>query len=466
MAGLDSVLSCLDLNLDASVERLRDLLRIPSISTDPAYAADVRRAAEWLAKDLSAIGFSARVAEAKGHPMVVAHHDGAGESAPHVLFYGHYDVQPVDPVDLWDRDPFDPQVLTRDDGSQIITGRGAADDKGQLMTFVEACRAYIAETGSLPCRVTIFLEGEEESGSPSLLPFLDENRDELSADIALVCDTGMWDRDTPAISTGLRGLVGEEVVLKAADMDLHSGSFGGAAANPITILARILGQLHDENGRVTIPGFYDGVAEVPAEIRRMWDGLGFDEAEFLGAVGLSVPAGERDRSVLEKLWARPTAEINGIEGGYTGRGFKTVLPAQASAKVSFRLVGDQDPVSVRENFRRFVTERLPADVSAEFHEHGGSPGIQLPFDSPAVATAREALSDEWPKPAVLIGMGGSIPVVGEFQRRLGMPSLLVGFGLDDDRIHSPNEKYEMSSFAKGQRSWARVLAALGQKGVS
>lgn len=466
MAGLDSVLSCLDLNLDASVERLRDLLRIPSISTDPAYAADVRRAAEWLAKDLSAIGFSARVAEAKGHPMVVAHHDGAGESAPHVLFYGHYDVQPVDPVDLWDRDPFDPQILTRDDGSQIITGRGAADDKGQLMTFVEACRAYIAETGSLPCRVTIFLEGEEESGSPSLLPFLDENRDELSADIALVCDTGMWDRDTPAISTGLRGLVGEEVVLKAADMDLHSGSFGGAAANPITILARILGQLHDENGRVTIPGFYDGVAEVPAEIRRMWDGLGFDEAEFLGAVGLSVPAGERDRSVLEKLWARPTAEINGIEGGYTGRGFKTVLPAQARAKVSFRLVGDQDPVSVRENFRRFVTERLPADVSAEFHEHGGSPGIQLPFDSPAVATAREALSDEWPKPAVLIGMGGSIPVVGEFQRRLGMPSLLVGFGLDDDRIHSPNEKYEMSSFAKGQRSWARVLAALGQKGVS
>ncbi len=466
MAGLDSVLSCLDLNLDASVERLRELLRIPSISTDPAYSADVRRAAQWLEGDLSAIGFRARVAEAKGHPMVVAHHDGAGPDAPHVLFYGHYDVQPVDPVDLWDRDPFDPQVVTRDDGSRIITGRGAADDKGQLMTFVEACRAYIVETGSLPCRVTIFLEGEEESGSPSLVPFMDANREELSADVALVCDTGMWDKDTPAISTGLRGLVGEEIVLKAADMDLHSGSFGGAAANPITLLARILGQIHDETGRVTIPGFYDGVSEVPADIRRMWDGLGFDEGEFLGAVGLSVPAGERDRSVLEKLWARPTAEINGIEGGYTGRGFKTVLPAQARAKVSFRLVGDQDPAAVRENFRRFVTERLPVDVSAEFHEHGGSPGIQLPFDSPAVATAREALSDEWPKPAVLIGMGGSIPVVGEFQRRLGMPSLLIGFGLDDDRIHSPNEKYEMTSFAKGQRSWARVLAALGQKGVS
>ncbi|RIY00726.1 dipeptidase [Aureimonas flava] len=464
MADLDSVLACLDLNLDRSVERLQDLLRIPSISTDPAYAPECRRAAEWLAGDLEAIGFRARVAETAGHPMVVARREGPAGS-PHVLFYGHYDVQPVDPLDLWDADPFDPKVAAMPDGTRRITGRGSADDKGQLMTFVEACRAFIAETGGLPCSVTIFLEGEEESGSPSLLPFLDANRQELTADVALICDTNMWDRETPAISTGLRGLVGEEVTIRAASMDLHSGYFGGAAANPIRVLARILADLHDEEGRVTLPGFYDGVPDLPEDVRRVWDELPFSEQEFLGSVGLSVPAGERGRSVLEQTWSRPTAEVNGIEGGYTGKGFKTVIAAEAQAKVSFRLVFDQDPAAIRESFRAFVRERLPADCTAKFHEHGGSPAIQLPFDSPVLQTAREALSDEWPKPAVMIGMGGSIPVVGEFKRRLGMPSLLIGFGLGDDRIHSPNEKYEMTSFAKGQRSWARVLAALGEKGT-
>ncbi|WP_279482779.1 dipeptidase [Aureimonas sp. SK2] len=464
MADLDSVLACLDLNLDRSVERLQDLLRIPSISTDPAYAAECRRAAEWLTGDLSAIGFEARVAETAGHPMVVAHRKGP-KGSPHVLFYGHYDVQPVDPLDLWDADPFDPKVVAMPDGTRRITGRGSADDKGQLMTFVEACRAYIAETSGLPCSVTIFLEGEEESGSPSLLPFLDANRDELTADVALICDTNMWDRETPAISTGLRGLVGEEVTIKAASMDLHSGYFGGAAANPIRVLAKILADLHDADGRVTLPGFYDGVPDLPEDVRRVWNELPFSEEAFLGSVGLSVPAGEKGRSVLEQTWSRPTAEVNGIEGGYTGKGFKTVIAAEAHAKVSFRLVFDQDPAKIRESFRAFVRERLPADCSVEFHEHGGSPAIQLPFDSPVLQTAREALSDEWPKPAVMIGMGGSIPVVGEFKRRLGMPSLLIGFGLGDDRIHSPNEKYEMTSFAKGQRSWARVLAALGEKGT-
>ncbi|WP_152046416.1 dipeptidase [Aureimonas psammosilenae] len=465
MADLDSVLGCLDLNLDRSVERLKDLLRIPSISTDPAYAADCRRCADWLAGDLDAIGFKARVADSAGHPMVIAHHDGAGPNAPHVLFYGHYDVQPVDPVELWDTDPFEPTVRQMPDGTSRITGRGSADDKGQLMTFVEACRAYIAETGSLPCRVTIFLEGEEESGSPSLLPFMDANKAELSADIALVCDTNMWDRETPAISTGLRGLVGEEVTIRCADKDLHSGYFGGAATNPIHVLSRILADLHDADGRVTLPGFYDGVPELPEEVREIWKGLNFDEAAFLGQAGLTTSSGEKGRSVLEQTWSRPTAEVNGISGGYTGKGFKTVIAAEASAKVSFRLVFDQDPAKIRESFRRFVSERLPTDAKVEFHEHGGSPAIQLPFDSPALTAAREALSDEWPKAAVMIGMGGSIPVVGEFKRRLGMGSLLIGFGLGDDRIHSPNEKYEMTSFAKGQRSWARVLDALGRKGV-
>ena len=463
--SLEQVLATIDTNLDASVERLKELLRIPSISTDPAYADACRKAAEWLVADLSGLGFRVALHDTPGHPMVVAHHDGAGADAPHVLFYGHYDVQPVDPIALWDTDPFDPQVKRMDDGSSRIVGRGSADDKGQLMTFVEACRAYIGQTGSLPCRVTLFLEGEEESGSPSLLPFMDAHKAELSADVALVCDTNMWNRDTPAISTGLRGLVGEEVTIHAASMDLHSGYYGGAAANPIHVLAKILADLHDTEGRVTLPGFYDGVPELPEDIRTLWNGLDFSQAEFLGGVGLSVPAGEKGRSVLEQTWSRPTAEVNGIEGGYTGKGFKTVIPASARAKVSFRLVFDQDPAAIRSSFRSFVEQRLPADCRAEFHEHGGSGAIQLPFDSPMLEAARRALSDEWPNPAVMIGMGGSIPVVGEFKRRLGMQSLLIGFGLGDDRIHSPNEKYEMSSFHKGQRSWARVLAALSGKGV-
>lgn len=459
MAALAPVLDALNNNLDRSLERLFDLLRIKSISTDPAFKADVRRAAEWLVADLKTIGFDAGLRDTPGHPMVVAHHDGPA-GAPHLLFYGHYDVQPVDPLELWHDDPFAPAVKTGDKGTRIITGRGSADDKGQLMTFVEACRAWKEVHGSLPCRITILFEGEEESGSPSLKPFLEAHSEELKADFALVCDTSMWDAETPAICVGLRGLVGEEVVIHAANRDLHSGEFGGAAANPIRILAKVLADIHDENGRVTIPGFYDGVEETPRQILESWSKLGETAESFLGEVGLSVPAGEKGRSVLELVWARPTAEFNGISGGYEGKGFKTVIAAQASAKVSFRLVHKQDPAKIREAFRAFVQERIPADCSVEFHPHGGSPGIQLSYDSPFLVKAKDALTDEWGKPALTLAMGGSIPIVGDFQKFLGMESLMVGFGLSDDRIHSPNEKYELSSFHKGQRSWARILDAL------
>ena len=461
MTSIAPVLNALDANLDASLERLYGLLRIPSISTDPAYAAECRRAAEWLVADLKTIGFEASVRDTPGHPMVVAHHDGPAGS-PHVLFYGHYDVQPVDPLNLWENDPFEPTLKEVSPGRKIITGRGSADDKGQLMTFVEACRAYKQAHGQLPCKVSILFEGEEESGSPSLKPFLEANAKELKADFALVCDTGMWDRDTPAISTALRGLVGEEITVKAADRDLHSGSYGGAAANPIRILAKVLAAIHDDNGRVTIPGFYDGVEETPSQILQQWESLGLTAEEFLGEIGLSIPSGEKGRSVLELVWARPTAEFNGITGGYTGKGFKTVIAAEASSKVSFRLVHKQDPIKIRDAFRKFVRARIPADCSVEFDGHGGSPAIQLSYDSPFLSKAKAALSDEWPKPAVMIAMGGSIPIVGDFQTYLGMESLLVGFGLDDDRIHSPNEKYELSSFHKGQRSWARILDALAR----
>ncbi|KQY12607.1 dipeptidase [Rhizobium sp. Root482] len=460
MTDTASILTRADDNLPKSLERLFDLVRIQSISTDPAYKAECRKAAEWLVAELQGLGFTASVRDTPGHPMVVAHHAAAKPGAPHVLFYGHYDVQPVDPLDLWDTAPFEPTIKELAGGRKVITGRGTADDKGQLMTFVEACRAYKETEGALPCEVTILFEGEEESGSPSLKPFLTANAAELKADYALVCDTSMWDRDTPAISAGLRGLVGEEIVITAADRDLHSGYFGGAAANPIHILTRILAGLHDETGRITLDGFYDGVEETPNEIKAGWETLGQTAEKFLGEIGLSLPSGEKGRSVLELTWARPTAEVNGIWGGYTGEGFKTVIAAQASAKVSFRLVGGQDPDKIRAAFRAYVTSKIPADCSVEFHPHGGSPAIQLPYDSALLNMAKSALSDEWPKPAVVIGMGGSIPIVGDFQKMLGMESLLVGFGLSDDRIHSPNEKYELQSFHKGIRSWIRILGAL------
>ncbi len=463
MTNLLPVLDHAAANVPAALERLFDLVRIKSISTDPAYKADVRRGAEWLVSELRTLGFDATVRDTAGHPMVVAHHEGASADAPHVLFYGHYDVQPVDPLELWEHDPFEPAVRDIGGGRRIITGRGTSDDKGQLMTFVEACRAYKETAGTLPCKVTILFEGEEESGSPSLKPFLEANAAELKADYALVCDTNMWDAETPAISAGLRGLVGEEVVVKAADRDLHSGYFGGAAANPIHILADILAGLHDQDGRVTLKGFYDGVEETPADIKATWDKLGQTAEKFLGEIGLAVPSGEKNRSVLELTWARPTAEVNGIIGGYTGDGFKTVIAAEATAKVSFRLVGKQDPGKIRDAFRAYVRAKIPADCSVSFHAHGGSPAIQLPYDSPLLNKAKDALSQEWPQPAVMVGMGGSIPIVGDFQKMLGMESLLVGFGLSDDRIHSPNEKYELRSFEKGIRSWVRILSALAAR---
>jgi acetylornithine deacetylase/succinyl-diaminopimelate desuccinylase-like protein len=453
----ERVLAEIDRAQDESLKRLFALIKIPSISTDPAYAKECRRAAEWLAKDLASMGFSASVRTTSGHPVVVGHHDGEGL---HVLFYGHYDVQPVDPLNLWDSDPFEAILRTRADGAKEIFGRGAADDKGQLMTFLEACRAYKKVQGRLPCRVTVMLEGEEESGSPSLKPFLIANARELKADIALVCDTNMLDRETPGISTGLRGLMEEEITIKAASRDLHSGYYGGAAANPIHILAKILADFRDKDGRITIPDFYNGVEETPAEILKMWDGLGRTAEKVLGEIGLSELAGEKGRTLLELTWARPTLEVNGINGGYTGEGFKTVIPAEASAKISCRLVHKQEPEKIRASFRKFVESRIPADCSVSFLNHGGAPAVQLAYDSPVLAKTKQALSDEWPKPAAMIAMGGSIPVVGDFQTILGMESVLVGFGLADDRIHSPNEKYDLTSFHKGARSWARILAAL------
>ncbi len=458
MSDLDKVLATIDADLDAALERLFATLRLKSISTDPAYAAETRACAEWHAADLREIGFDASVRDTPGHPMVVGHHrEGDG---PSVLFYGHYDVQPVDPLELWHADPFEPKIVTRPDGSKMLVGRGTADDKGQLMTFVEACRAWKKVTGKLPVPVTVLLEGEEESGGVNLPPFLDANLDELRADTALICDTNMWDKATPAITTSLRGLCGEEIVIRAADRDLHSGFYGSAAANPNHVLARILADLHDADGGVTLDGFYDGVPELPADLEESWAKLDFDPAAFLGEVGLSVPAGEKGRSVLEQTWSRPTAEVNGMGGGYQGAGFKTVIPAEAHAKVSFRLVFDQDPHAVRAAFRRHVRDRLPADCEVEFHEHGSGTAVAFDTSGPVFQATQGALTDEWGKDAAFVGGGGSIPVTTLIKQKLGVDVVMVGFGLADDAIHSPNEKYELASFHKGIRSWARILAAL------
>ncbi len=453
---LAPVLDRIDADLPAALDRLMDLLRIPSISTDPAFKPDCDRAADWLVADLAGIGFDARKCPTPGHPMVVAHRKGPAGS-PHLLFYGHYDVQPVDPLTLWHRDPFDPEVQ-QDGGRRVIRGRGAADDKGQLMTFVEAFRAWIAVHGDLPCTITVFLEGEEESGSPSLIPFMHENAAELRCDLALICDTGLFESRVPAITTMLRGLLGEEFTIRGPDKDLHSGMYGGAAINPIRVMGKVIASLHDAQGRITIPGFYDDVPELPESLRAQWQGLAFDHAKFLGDVGLSVPAGEQDRTPLEMIWSRPTCEVNGVWGGYTGAGFKTVLPSEAHAKVSFRLVGQQDPFKLREAFRDHVRAQLPPDCTVDFHGHGNSPASVMAVDHPAFEKARVALTEEWGVPAAYVGCGGSIPIAGYFKDILGMDAMLVGFGKDDDLIHSPNEKYDLESFHKGIRSWARILA--------
>jgi len=460
MSSLGAVLDRIDQNLDQSLERLFALLRIPSISTDPAFASQCRDAAAHVASDLGTIGFDVRVRETAGHPVVVG--KGGDGGGPRALFYGHYDVQPVDPLDLWDSPPFEPRIATLPGGRKVIVARGACDDKGQVMTFIEACRAFRQVTGKLPFPITMMIEGEEESGSKNLFDFVRDNAAEFRLDLALVCDTGMWNPRTPMITTGLRGLLYEEIRIRCADRDLHSGMFGGAAQNPIRVLAKVLGAIHDDDGRITIPGFYADVRELAPALRAELAGLGLTPENFLQPVGLKIPAGEKDRSLLEQISTRPTCDVNGIVGGYTGEGAKTVIASEASAKVSFRLVVDQDPAKIRDAFRAFVRARVPADCAVEFVSHSGTPAIQLAPDSPALVKAREALADEWGKKPVAAGIGGSVPIVGDFKEVLGMDVLMVGFGLDDDRVHSPNEKYDLTSFHKGTRSWARILAALAE----
>ena len=463
---LQPVLDHLNAQFESALQRWQDFLRIPSVSTDPAYNDKTREAGQWLVDQLKAIGFTAELRDTPGHPMVVAHHPGPGRGsgAPHLLYYGHYDVQPPDPVELWDSGPFDPQIVNGPRGRRMIA-RGAVDDKGQLMTFIEAFRAWQEVHGTLPVSVTAFFEGEEETGSPSLVPFLKENARELQADVAVVSDTGSWDVDTPAITTQLRGMLYTELTVTGPSHDLHSGIYGGVAPNPANALTRVLGELHDDQGRIQVPGFYDAVVDPDPDTLRQWRDLGLDAEGFLGGIGVAASSGEQDRAFLERLWSRPTADINGIWGGYTGAGSKTVIPAQASAKVSFRLVPDQDPDAVLAGFRTFIAERLHPGCSFELSALHGAPAIKVPTDSVYLQAARDALADAYGRAPVDIGCGGSIPVVGEFKSVLGIDTLLMGFGLEDDRMHSPNEKFELACFENGMKAHAALLERMRALGA-
>jgi acetylornithine deacetylase/succinyl-diaminopimelate desuccinylase-like protein len=456
---VDEIKAHLQDGFERSVERLAALLRMPSIGTDPAYQADTLATANWLVRELQEIGFDAGLRATAGQPAVVAHHPGSGGDGPRVLYYGHYDVQPAEPLDLWTTPPFEPTVVEGPRGRRIVA-RGAVDNKGQTMMFIEAFRAWMAVHGTLPTAVTVFLEGEEESGSPSLDAFLAAHRHELAADVCIVSDTNMWDIDTPALGIMLRGLLYLEVTLHGPRRDLHSGLYGGAVPNPLNILTRILGDLHDADGRVRIPGFYDDIEDL-SDLDRAWRALDFDEASFLGDAGLRHSSGEAGCSTLQRLWSRPTCDLNGLWGGYTGAGAKTVIPAKASAKLSCRLVPGQDARKIDAGFRAFMDARLPADCRYELAELGAAPALRVATDSPYLAAAQAALGDVFGRPPVLVGMGGSIPAVGAIRAHLGIDSILMGFGLDDDRVHAPDEKFELRCYRNGMLAHAALLGRLG-----
>lgn len=457
------------------LERLMGWLRIPSISTDPKHREDVRKAADWAAAHLRESGLRIEVCETgqtgadgrgSGHPIVMAYanEDGAAGmgSGPHVLFYGHYDVQPVDPVNLWDSPPFEPRMVGEGEGTTETPGarivaRGACDDKGQVAMFLEALRAWKHASGKTAggVRFTVMLEGEEESGSVNLEAFLRERAAELKrCDVCLISDTGMLGRKVPAITYGVRGLVYTEVTLHGADQDLHSGLWGGRAPNPNNDLCRVLSQLWDADGRVTIPGFYDKVRPLGEDERKAWAKLPFSAVEALKRIGLGREAdrGEAGYSALEREWARPTAEINGICGGYTGPGAKTVIPAHASAKVSFRLVADQDPAAIRDAFFAWCRSKTPAGCRWDFHDHSGGNPATVGTGSKYLEAASESVKEATGIRPVLVKSGGSIPVAGMLKSICGLDTIFMGFGLDDDRVHSPNEKFEVACYRMGTRS--------------
>ena len=456
MPNRDDALGDIDRNFDVTISKLIELIAIPSISSEPSGGDGIARAAGWLKNELDSIALPARVVATKGHPVVLAKSEAVtGGVRPKLLFYGHYDVQPVGDPEQWTHAPFEPRVI-EEDGLHRFYGRGASDSKSQLWTFIEALRAWKAVHGEFPADIIVVLEGEEECGSPSLPYFIQSHQGDLECDVAFICDAEMWSPTQPAITTQLKGLVHERVTITAPNPDLHSGHYGAVAANPIRILSSILAGLHDEKGRVTIDGFYDGVDDIPEKVREQWAELA-KEKSLIGDVDLTGGVTEEGYSSLEAMWGRPTLDINGITGGNQGPGERSVLPGSATSRLSFRLVAGQEPETVRERFRAHVAARLPEGCKVEFEGVGGSSAVLLSQDSRFLKAASRGLEEEWGTPAVLRGTGGAIPLVEQFSRGLGAECVVIGFILPGDAIHAPDERYDTERLRKGMRSWVRIF---------
>lgn len=455
---IDNILQAIEGRKSDALEGLKTFLRIPSVSTKPDHAADCRRCAEWLAGQIGELGLKASIEETGGHPIVLARNEHK-PGRPTVLVYGHYDVQPPEPLEQWVSPPFEPTVRKTDAGTDAVFARGAVDDKGQVWCHVEAIRAWQAN-GGLPVNVTFLIEGEEESGSENLERFLRTRGGELEGDIAVVSDTGQFARGIPAITYGLRGLVYMEVIVTGPAFDLHSGMYGGAVPNPANVLAEALGSLHDSWGKVTIPKFYEDVVELTAAEREAWAKLPWKDEELEKEIGVKALMGEYGFTSLERKWARPTCDINGLTSGYQGHGAKTIIPSKASAKVSMRLVPNQDPQKIRTAFELAIRKRCPDGVKVEFKTHGASPAVVVPIEGKAMQLAVAAVKSGFGTEPVLMREGGSIPVVGQIKTVLGMDTLLVGFGLPDDRVHSPNEKFDLDAFYAGTRTAAALYGEL------
>jgi acetylornithine deacetylase/succinyl-diaminopimelate desuccinylase-like protein len=445
-----------DANAARIQDELFDFLRIPSVSTRPEHGVDVQRAAEWLAGNLRSAGLSAEIHPTPGHPIVVGEWRRAAPGAPTVLIYGHYDVQPVEPLDLWTSPPFEPTVR---DGR--IYARGATDDKGQLFLHVKALEALLAVRGELPVNVVVVAEGEEEVGSDNLVPFFESHADRMRCDAVVISDSGMFAPGVPAILSSLRGMAYFQIDVQGPSGDLHSGSYGGAVVNPAMALARILATFHDPDGRVAIPGFYDQVGEWPAEIRRQMAELPFEDRELLEETGAPALGGEAGRTTLERLWTRPTCEVNGLLSGYTGDGAKTVLPARAMAKVSCRLVPDQDPNEIDRLMRAHVERMTPPGVTVKVSLFNSGPAWRADLSGPLFEAASRALVATFGREPVIVGDGGSIPIVNGFQRLFGAPVLLMGFGLPGENAHAPNEWLSIENFEKGMRTAAVLWEEMG-----
>jgi len=442
-------------NRDAFQQDLFELLKIPSVSTDSRHKNDMELAAAWVADQFRAIQFQTEIVPTPGHPIVYAQSPKI-DGAPTVLVYGHYDVQPPDPLDEWLSPPFEPTVR---DGS--VYARGATDDKGQMLTHIKSAQAWINAGKTLPIQIKYLIEGEEEVGSSNLDGFLNENLDRLGCDIAVISDTSQFGPGKPAITYGLKGIVYFEVFLRGPRQDLHSGTFGGSVANPANAMAKIMGSLVDENGRVTLDGFYDDVLDLTVEEREQFASLDFDEQRFREQIGVSETFGEQGFTTLERRWARPTCDVNGIYSGYQGEGAKTVLPCFAGGKVSCRLVPNQDPDKVRDAMKKHLQANCPPGLDLEVICHHGAPGIVVPLDSPYVSAAASAIEHGFGVAPVFIREGGSIPVVTAFKELLGVDTLLLGWGLDDDNTHSPNEKFSLGDFHRGIKASAHLWNEIG-----